>query len=88
MGCSSAVVVDARTGQIYRKMPYGTLDIGRTRYTGLSFRKDSSLLIVEGCLDIDQRQHPDCSRSYYRWVSPRFVLLRKTLLPVPDWMKR
>jgi hypothetical protein len=87
-GCSSSVMVDAQTGQLYRKMPYGTLDTSGTKYTGLSFRVDSSLLIVEGCIDNDQREQPDCSRSYYRWSAPRFVLLRKVPLLIPQWLKR
>ena len=82
-GCSSSVVVDARTGQLYRDMPYGTLDImnpGSKDYAGLSFRLDTSLLIVEGCIDVDQ--HPaGCSRSYYNWIPPLFILLRKETLP-------
>ena len=89
-GCSSSVVVDARNGQLYRDMPYGTLDLSGTKYTGLSFRVDSSLLIVEGCLDTDadQEHTPECSRGYYHWVPPRFVLVRKVPLPVPEWLKR
>jgi hypothetical protein len=91
--CASMVVVDARTGALYRKAPFGTLDtLGNPQsmnheYEGLSFRKDSSLLIVEGCFDTDLRSSqgkpPDCSRSYYRWVAPRFKLLRKIRLPGP-----
>jgi hypothetical protein len=86
-GCSSSVVVDAETGQLYRHMPYGTLDTSGTAYTGLSFRINSSLLIVEGCIDTDQTEQPDCSRSYYRWAPPRFVLLHKVRVPVPQWLK-
>ncbi len=89
-GCSSNVVVDAGTGELYREVPYATLDLTGTKYTGLSFRVDSSLLIVEGCLDTDEDQDhtPECSRSYYNWVAPRFVLLRKVPLAVPEWLKR
>ena len=94
--CSSMVVVDARTGTIYRDAPFGTLDTSRhmktdgPKYAGLSFRKDSSLLIVEGCFDADFREangkRPDCSRSYYQWVAPRFKLLLK--LPVTHTQER
>lgn len=88
--CSSSVVVDACSGQLYRDTPYGTLDLSGSEYTGLSFRIDSSLLIVEGCLDTDAEQNhtPECSRSYYKWIPPRFILLRKIALPVPEWLQR
>jgi hypothetical protein len=89
-GCFSMVVIDATTGTIYRHAPFGTLQISsysRTenhRYEGLAFQKDSSLLIVEGCFDVDFREAhgepPDCNRSYYEWVAPRFKLLRKIRL--------
>jgi hypothetical protein len=62
------------------------------KYAGLSFRKNSSLLIVEGCFDVDAGDEeglpPDCSRSYYEWTPPRFKLLRKVPLPAPLWPKR
>jgi hypothetical protein len=96
-GCSSMVVVDSRTGTLYRDVPFGTLDTSGNPqsenhvYAGLSFQRDSSLLVIEGCLDADFRdakgQPPDCSRSYYQWVSPRFKLLRKIPLPAPIWLK-
>ena len=78
--CSSSVVVDARTGQLYRDTPYGTLVTSGNpeskdhQYAGLLFRLDSSLLIVEGCFDVDERDSEgkpvDCNRSYYNWVPP------------------
>jgi len=82
-GCSLGVVVDARTGRLYR-MPYRTLDIlnpGSEDYGGLSFQLESSLLIVEGCTSVDQHE-AGCSRSYYNWTPPRFILLRSVPLPV------
>jgi hypothetical protein len=96
--CSSGVVVDARTGQLYRDLPYGTLvtsgnpDSKDHQYAGLSFRLDSSLLIAKGCFDMDERDSegkpPDCDRRYYNWVPPRFKLLRRMPLPVPQYLKR
>jgi hypothetical protein len=92
-GCSSMVVVNAKTGTLYRDAPFGTLDTSGNpqsenhQYAGLSFQKDSSLLIIEGCFDADFRdakgEPPDCNRSYYQWVSPRFKLLRKIPLAAP-----
>src|SRR5437016_505424 len=83
--CFSMVVIETGTGTLYRNMPFGTLvtngNPGATnhKYAGLTFRRDSSLLIIEGCFDMDYRDSqgkaPDCSRSYYRWVRPRFQLL-------------
>lgn len=64
-------------------MPYQTLDIikpGSEDYCGLSLQLDSSLLIVEGCTTVDQHD-AGCGRSYYNWIQPRFVLLRKEPLP-------
>lgn len=49
------------TGQLYRDTPYGILVTSGNpgskdhHYAGLSFRLDSSLLIVEGCFDVDER---------------------------------
>ena len=82
-GCSFGVVVDARTGRLYR-MPYRALDImnpGSEDYGGLSFQLESSLLIVEGCTSVDQHE-AGCSRSYYSWMAPRFILLRRVPLAV------
>lgn len=87
-GCSSGIVVDAKTGELYREMPYGTLDTSGTAYGGLSFRIDSTLLIIEGCVDTDQQEIPDCSRAYYRWSPPRFIIIRKVPLPVPQRLRR
>ena len=83
-GCSVGVVVDARTGRLYR-MPYGTLDImnpGSSDYGGLSFQLESSLLVVEGCTSVDQHE-AGCGRSYYNWTPPRLILVRRMDLPVP-----
>lgn len=93
--CSSMVVVGTANGHLYRDVPFGTLEIeeGNSReYSGLSFRLGSTLLVVEGCLDVDERnaegKRPDCSRSYYNWKPPKFVLLRRIPLAIPDWVKR
>jgi hypothetical protein len=96
--CSSSVVVDERTGRLFRDTPYGTLVTSGNpeskdhQYAGLSFRLDSSLLIVEGCFDVDARDSAgkpaDCNRSYYNWIPPRFTLLRRVPLPVPQYLKR
>ena len=95
-GCSSMVVVDAKTGTLYRDVPFGTLDINGNpaaknhEYAGLRFRIDSSLLIVEGCRDADFRrakgERPDCSRSYFQWMVPGFKFLRKIPLSPPTWL--
>jgi hypothetical protein len=71
-------------------MPYETLDADRFDaprqiiYRGAAFRKDSRLLIVEGCFDRDIRaqdgKHPDCARCYYVWEGARFRLLRRIAL--------
>ncbi len=96
-GCSSMIVIDAKTGHLYREAPYGTLDInaGSTRsdhsFSGLSFQLNSKLLIAEGCLDVDSRisegKEVGCSRNYYVWEPPRFRLLRAIRLTSPDWLR-
>jgi hypothetical protein len=82
-GCSSFVVIDSITGKLYRAAPYGTLltRSAQHQFSGMSYRLDSTLLIVDGCYDSDQRraegQSPDCFTRYYLWVAPRFKLLRR-----------
>lgn len=86
-GCTQMVVVDTQNGRIFREMPYETLDIDRyvpprqIIYRGASFRKDSRLLVVEGCYDRDFRAQagkaPDCARRYCVWEGARFRLLRR-----------
>ena len=82
-GCSSMIVVNARTGRLYRQMPFSTLEIinpGSEDYGGLSYRIDSTLLIVDGCTHVRQLDS-GCNRIYYKWVPPAFVLLGRVPLP-------
>lgn len=79
--------MDARTGKLYRNTPFGILvkdgnpNSEDRVYAGLSFRLDSRLLIVEGCVDEDERvagaDVRDCNRSDYDGIAPRLVLLCK-----------
>jgi hypothetical protein len=80
-GCFRILVVDAPTGRLFREMPFAALDIGynhdteQHRYSGLSFRASSNLLVAEGCFDGETRDKPDCARRYYRWDGSKFMLL-------------
>jgi hypothetical protein len=80
-GCFRILVIDAPTGRMFREMPFAALDIGYNhdseehRYSGLSFRASSNLLVAEGCFDGETRDKPDCARRYYRWDGSKFVLL-------------
>ena len=85
-GCFRIVVIDTPTGKLFRDMPFTTLDIGydheteEHRYTGLTFRAASSLLIAEGCFDgeahVARGEAQDCARRYYKWEGAKFVLLK------------
>jgi len=78
--CISMVVIDAKSGLIYRSAPFGSLVTpGRGTDLMFSYRLNSSLLIAEGCFDEDLRasqgKPPDCGRKVYNWTSSGFVLL-------------
>jgi hypothetical protein len=83
-GCFRILVIDTPTGRLFREMPFAALDIGYNhdneehRYSGLSFRASSNLLVAEGCFDGETRDKPDCARRYYRWDGSKFVLLLST----------
>ncbi len=54
-GCSGAIVVDAKTGRLYRHMPFRSVGVPSfdMNFEPYSFRLDSRLLIVQGYFDID-----------------------------------
>jgi hypothetical protein len=86
--CGNLSVVDIKTGYVY-SFPF-TLSAdmqctrARMRYRDhITFRPDSSLLIVVGDLTsydesagLIERRH-GCAVRYYRWTGRRLVLLRK-----------
>ena len=81
-GCHYLFLWDAVTGTVYQNFPFhsinvGPYDVGRTNapvtYSGEQYRADSSLLIVDGCLE----GTCDCTKRYYRWSAGRFTLIRR-----------
>jgi len=95
--CISMIVVDAKTGALYRSVPFGELvtsgnpDSKDHRYAGLSFRTNSRLLVVEGCFDPDTKDpvgRINCNRSYYVWRADRFQRLDSIPLDTPPWYRR
>lgn len=87
-GCHYLFVWDALNGKVYRRFPFGAIDVGpygddsnvpRVAYRGEEYRADSSLLVVEGCIE----DTCDCARRYYRWDGKRFKLLLRQAIPMP-----
>jgi hypothetical protein len=83
-------VANVMTGEVYRNMPYGTLDVqkgGGQHFEGAAFRPGSRLLILEGCFDVEassQSGKPlNCSRSFYTWEAPRFRLIKRIPYRMP-----
>jgi hypothetical protein len=69
IGCQSFVIVDAKTGKVYDPafaevgyhFPVPGLKVDWWCYSDLlNFRKDSNLLVVQGCL-----QGKQCGRTYF-----------------------
>ena len=89
--CIDAAVVDARTGKV-RDMPFEHLGYAYSLqyadgvserddgFKPLQFSPNSRLLIVRGCLELDQ----NCGAHYYEWTGSALKLLRKfKASPVP-----
>lgn len=90
-GCIQVVVVDNESGDVYES-PFGTLPkaalcLGANPdedRTGITYRLDSSLLIVRGC----SSNWKDCRAVSYDWTGAEFKVLRATpMRPVfgCDW---
>jgi hypothetical protein len=90
-GCHYLLMWDARTGEVIRNLPVGTIDVGPysgapiITYAGETHRVDSNLLVLEGCFDQDA--HPerrDCGRYFYLWTKgKKFAFLSKQSTRVP-----
>ncbi len=82
--CVQMAVVDAQTGYVYEG-PFGALPKaaicldGSAAEPGITFRRDSSLLILKGCPDFK-----DCGWLYYHWTGTDFKLIRKDPLAQPS----
>jgi hypothetical protein len=88
-GCHYLFIWDALSGKVYREFPFGSINIGPyyglgsigppIRYKGEDFRVDSSLLIVESCIE----GKCDCAKRYYTWDGQRFNLVLKKPARMP-----
>jgi hypothetical protein len=77
--CAQIAVVDVNSGDVYEGpfgiLPKGVLYLGSNPeddYVGMFYRRDSSLLVVRGCVN-----EKDGGAFYYAWVGARFKLLRR-----------
>jgi hypothetical protein len=80
-GCHYLFMWDARTGKLYRDLPFGPLNVGPytaggnrppLQYSGESSRPNSTLLIIEACAE----GTCDCA-TRYRWTGRSFRLLAR-----------
>ncbi len=79
---------DGSTGEVYLRFPSMPIDVGpflgggvspSVEYKGEEFRADSSLLIIEGCVE----QTCNCARRFYNWDGKRFKLLMRQAVQKP-----
>jgi len=87
-GCHYLFMWDALSGKVYLKLPSMPIDVGPfgigviappIESTGEEYRLDSSLLIVEGCVE----DTCDCGRRYYNWNGRQFKLILKRTTRMP-----
>jgi hypothetical protein len=70
--------MDTATGVLYRRTPFYNWFVGDqvgngSEYSGVSFQRNSRLLIAEGCFGA----HGGCWRRFYIWVGNKFKLLHQ-----------
>jgi hypothetical protein len=79
-GCHYLFMWDGLNGKFYRWFPFGPINVGPyglgstvppVGYKGEQFRVDSTLLIVEGCIE----GTCDCATRYYNWNGGEFKLI-------------
>jgi hypothetical protein len=87
-GCHYLYMWDALSGKVYLNFPSMPIDVGpygdgvvspRITYKGEEYYVNSSLLILEGCVE----QTCDCARRYYNWNGSQFrlILTEPTRMP-------
>jgi hypothetical protein len=87
-GCHYLYMWDAVTGKFFGRLPPGVIDIGpydlgrkdSVEYKGEEHRADSSLLIVDGCVE----DTCDCATRYYRWTGNQFQLVLRRPVRMPS----
>ena len=86
-GCHYLFMWDALTGKFYPHFPFGSIDINgyddekgdHVDYKGEQYRVDSTLLVVEACLE----QTCDCATWYYSWNGTSFRPVAKMSVRKP-----
>jgi hypothetical protein len=88
-----SVFWDVLTGRFYPHFPFGPVNVGPyglgeslppVEYKGEEYRVDSSLLVVEGCIE----GTCDCATRYYALNGKQFKLvLRRPVRMPPDCLK-
>lgn len=87
-GCHYLFLWDAITGKFNPHFPFGPINVGPysngdtdppTEYKGEQYRADSSLLIVEACIE----GTCDCATRYYSWSGGQFKLILKQPARMP-----
>lgn len=92
-GCSYLYMWDALTGKVYHSAPLQPINVGpypsrdgrsETTNSGAQYRRDSSLLILDGCFE----DTCDCAKRYYSWNGARFKLIAREAALAPRGCKR
>ena len=86
-GCHYLFMWDALTGKLYRHFPFHSIDINgydvetgdHVNYKGEQYRVDSTLLIIEACLE----DTCDCATWYYSWNGTSFKQIAKNPVRKP-----
>jgi hypothetical protein len=92
--CGQIAIVDMKTGHLLEFAPYTTLDTDpRTgvgiSYAGISFRRDSRLLIASGCFDWDAPDSKqECGTKYFLFTGSNFELLKFVSGHIPEHLKK
>ena len=81
---------DAVSGKFYQRIPPGVIDVGPYPrhgvqppgivYQGEQYQPNSSLLIVEGCVE----DTCDCATRYYKWTGSQFKLILRQPVRMPE----
>jgi hypothetical protein len=89
-GCHYLFMWDAVSGKFYHHVPPGAIDVGPYPmrgvqppgivYQGEQHQPNSSLLIVEGCVE----DTCDCATRYYRWTGNQFQLILRQPVRMPE----
>jgi len=84
-GCISIALLELANGVLFRDMPFGTVVVERSGaarpFRGLTYRANSRLLVVEGCVDCtDGKGKGEVLRLYFVWQDDGFRELSRTSL--------